>query len=408
MKAVLPVAGNGTRMYPLGVTTPKALIPILNKPLIEWTLEGLEKNGIEEVIVITSAGTFGTLIADYLKNHIIAEQKYRLKISIVTQEQQLGTAHVLQQAEKFISLQEDFIFVYGDDLYSPENIASVKNASGLAVIGKKVTDPEKWGIFATNQDGTLKSVVEKPSTFVGDLANIGCMKLSGKIFSYFNKINISVRGEYELTDSLQLMAEDLPIQVLPAPDYWIPIGYPWHILDATEFLLQTLQNKVEGEIHESSYQKDALVLPKSSRILPGCYLEGKILIGERVVIGPNARIRGNTVIGDDCVIGFSVDLKNSVIGEKTKIPHLSYVADSVVGKNCRISAGAVLANTRHDRKEIATPIKGVMTKTGRNKFGAILGDGVKLGVNTSVYPGRKIWPAVMTKPGQIVDRDLLQ
>lgn len=408
MKAVLPVAGNGTRMYPLGVTTPKALIPILNKPLIEWTLEAIKQIGIEEVVIVTSAGTFGTLISEYVEQHIKGQSSVPTHIHIVTQEQQLGTAHVIQQAKDYFDKDEEFVFLYGDDLYGKGNIAAVLQSPGLAVVGKEVEDPEKWGIFACNEAGALTKVVEKPQEYVGNLASIGCMKLSSRIFEVYDQVNISVRGEYEITDSLQLLAAQSEIAVIKAPDYWIPIGYPWHILDATEAFLAEQESSIQGTVAANTYQSGSLVLPKSSTILPGCYLEGNILVGEHVTIGPNARIRGNTVIGNHSVIGFGVDLKNSVVGESCKIPHLSYVGDTVMGKNCRVSAGAMIANRRHDRAVIATPIKGIMTPTGRTRFGSILGDNVRLGINSSVYPGRKIWPNIATRPGQVVDRDLAE
>ncbi len=404
MKAVLPVAGNGTRMAPIGVTTPKALIPVLNKPLIEWTLEALAENGIDEVIVITSAGKFGSMIRDHVEK--LQDGRYPFKISIVVQEQQLGTAHVIQMAKDFFAEDEEFIHLYGDDLYGAGNIAEVKNADGLAVVGKEVTDPEKWGIFATNEDNNLVSVVEKPSEYVGNLANIGCMKLSGKVFEIYNSLQISVRGEYEITDSLQLLAEQQPVKVIPASDYWIPIGYPWHILEAADQLLPLREAKVEGDVAETAVLNGNITVPKSSKILPGCYLEGNILVGENVTIGPNARVRGNTVLGDDVLIGFGVDVARSMIGARSHVAHLAYIGDSILGEDCNVSGGCVVANFRHDAQIIHTPVKGVMTSTGRSKFGTVLGNGVKLGVNTSIYPGRKIWPGLTTKPGQVVDRDL--
>lgn len=408
MKAVLPVAGNGTRMYPLGSTTPKALIRILNKPLIEWTLQALSDNHIDEVVVVTSAGTFGSLIADYIQNEIVTKQKFPLKIHITVQEQQLGTAHVAQVAAEFFGKDEQFIFLYGDDLYGAKNIAAVLDAPGLAVVGMAVTDPEKWGIFQANEAGELVKVVEKPQEFVGNLANIGCMKLDSRIFALYDQLEITVRGEYEITDSLQLLAGQEKISVIAAPDYWIPIGYPWHILDATEHFLPLQTSKIEGNIGANVEQAGTLVLPASSSILPGCYLEGNILVGENVTIGPNARLRGNTVIGSHSHIGFGVEVKNSVLGESVRIPHLAYVGDSIIGNDVNIAGGSMIANWRHDAQPISTPIKGQMVSTQREKFGAVIGDHVRLGVNTSIYPGRKIWPNLSTRPGQIVDKDLTQ
>lgn len=407
MKAVIPVAGNGTRMFPLGVTTPKALIKILNKPLIQWTLEALAENSIDEVIIVVSGGSFGQKIQTYIEQEIIAQKLFPFTIHMATQEQQLGTAHVLQLAESFFEKNEEFLYMYGDDLYGPKNISAVLKAPSLSVIGKKVSDPEKWGIFQTDAKNLLIKVVEKPSEFVGDLANIGCMKLDTRVFKLYAGLEVSVRGEYEITDTLQLLAKH-DVTVLPAEDYWIPIGYPWHVIEATEYFLQNQQSRVEGTVSADVTQTGTLTLPKSSTVLAGCHLEGNILVGEGVTIGPNARILGNTAIGNHTTIGFSVEIDNSVIGDNTSIQRLAFIGTSVLGNNITIAGGTMLVNTRNDERTIETLVKGAMIDTKRTKFGAVIGDQVKLGANTTVYPGRKIWPGISTRPGQIVDKDLQQ
>jgi bifunctional UDP-N-acetylglucosamine pyrophosphorylase/glucosamine-1-phosphate N-acetyltransferase len=407
MKAILPVAGNGTRMAPLGVTTPKALMAVLNKPIIVWSLQHLAQGGVDEVIVVTSAGTFGNLIKEFLETKAKSYPGLEhLKITIAFQEQQLGTAHVVQMAKDYFQPGEEFIFIYGDDLYGPESIATIINHPGLAVMGKKVSDPEKWGIFQADEAGNLAKVVEKPSEFVGDLANIGCMKLNTRIFELFDQITISPRGEYELTDSLQLLAEEAAVAVLPTPDYWIPVGYPWHLLEATEYFLQDLQSNIQGTVEDGVVIHGSVVLPASSTIKSGTVIEGNVMFGENVTVGPNAYVRGLTTIGDNSKIGFSVEIKNSVIGENCMIPHLTYVGDSVLGKNINIGAGSVLTNLRNDKDLVQTVIKETLISTNRQKFGAVIGDNARISSNTTIYPGRKIWPDRTTKPGQIITKDI--
>ena len=407
MKAVVPVAGSGTRMYPLGVTTPKCLVPILNRPLILWTLEALKTNGVTDVVLVISAGVFGKKIREYIEQAVAEKRIKDQQIQFAVQEQQLGTAHVVQAAESFFQSGDEFLFLYGDDLYGPGNIAAILKTPGLAVTGVKVKDPEKWGIFQTNSDGTLQHVVEKPATFVGDLANIGCMKLDTRVFDLYKQLKVSPRGEYELTDTLQLLANDGAVTVRPSTDYWIPIGYPWHILEATETFMAKLETKIEGVVEDGVTIKGHVVLPKSSTIKAGTYIEGNVLIGENCVIGPSASLRDAVTIGDNSKIGFAVEVKNSVIGRGSSIPHLAYVGDSVIGENVNIAGQCMLANLRHDNATIRTPIKEQMVDTGRMRFGAILGDNVKLGAGTTIYPGRKIWPDRTTRPGEVVEKDIV-
>lgn len=403
MKAILPVAGNGTRMYPLGVTTPKCLIPILNKPLLIWTIEALQQNNVNEIIFAVSAGVFGNQIREFIDQLHFPN----LSIHIAVQEQQLGTAHVVQTAKDFFQPGEEFIFMYGDDLYGPGNIAAVLQTPGMAVTGMKVKDPEKWGIFQHDEHGKLLNVIEKPKDFVGDLANIGCMKLNTRVFELYDQLEISPRGEYELTDTLQLLAEETEVHVLETSDYWIPIGYPWHILDATDFFMQKLNPDIQGTVEDNVKINGNVVLPKSSTIKAGTYIEGNVLVGENTVIGPNAYLRGNVTIGNDCFVGMSVEVKNSVIGDSTRVPHLSYVGDSILGKHVNFAGTSITANLRHDEASIHTPVKGQMVDTLRQKLGTVIGDNVHLGVGTVIYPGRKIWPDKITRPGEVVDKDIV-
>ena len=89
-----------------------------------------------------------------------------------------------------------------------------------------------------------------------------------------------------------------------------------------------------------------------------------------------------------------------------KIPHLSYVGDSILGRNCNLGAGTIVANLRHDGQTVKSMVKGKLVDTRREKFGCVLGDGVKTGINTSIYPGRKIWPHRFTKPSEVVREDI--
>jgi bifunctional UDP-N-acetylglucosamine pyrophosphorylase/glucosamine-1-phosphate N-acetyltransferase len=186
------------------------------------------------------------------------------------------------------------------------------------------------------------------------------------------------------------------------------IRYPWDLLRANEQYVASLSgNIIEGEIHPSAVVEGVLHLGAGTRILPGVFIEGNVVIGLNCKIGPNCYIRGNTSIGDDCHIGQSVEIKNCLILSKTNVGHLSYVGDSVLGEKVNFGAGTTVSNLRHDGKNHRSALGGVLIDTGRRKFGAIVGDGVHTGINTSIYPGRKLWPGTTTLPGEIVRMDIL-
>ena len=187
------------------------------------------------------------------------------------------------------------------------------------------------------------------------------------------------------------------------------IRYPWDLLKANEcyFAEFTDSDSIHGDVHALAVVEGTLHLGHGSRILPGVFIEGKVVIGENCKIGPNCYIRGNTSIGDKCHIGQSVEIKNCLILSNTNVGHLSYIGDSVLGEKVNLGAGTTTSNLRHDGKNHRSMVNGTLVDTGRRKFGAIIGDGVHTGINTSIYPGRKLWPHATTRPGEIVQHDLL-
>jgi bifunctional UDP-N-acetylglucosamine pyrophosphorylase/glucosamine-1-phosphate N-acetyltransferase len=186
------------------------------------------------------------------------------------------------------------------------------------------------------------------------------------------------------------------------------IRHPWDFLRANELYVSSLaENLIEGDIHASAVIEGVIHLGAGTRILPGVFIEGNVVIGANCKIGPNCYIRGHTSIGDGCHIGQSVEIKNCLILSKTNVGHLSYVGDSVLGEKVNFGAGTTTSNLRHDGKNHRSSVNGELVDTGRRKFGAIVGDRVHTGINTSIYPGRKLWPDTSTRPGEIVQRDLL-
>lgn len=186
------------------------------------------------------------------------------------------------------------------------------------------------------------------------------------------------------------------------------IQYPWDILRLNEEVLMMIEDQEpQGQISHLAQVDGCLHLGKGSIILPGVYIEGNVVIGAHCKIGPNAYIRGNTSIGDRCSIGNAVEIKNSLIFPHTNIKHLSYVGDSIIGSHVNLGAGTIIANHRHDGTNHRSMVKGHLVDTDRNKLGAVVGDGVRTGVNTCVYPGRKIGAGMMTRPNTVVDRDMM-
>ena len=186
-------------------------------------------------------------------------------------------------------------------------------------------------------------------------------------------------------------------------DTWIDVGYPWDLLRANEFMLDKLKAKLEGEIEDGVRIIGNVTVREGTVIRTGSYIIGPVAIGKNCIIGPNCFIRPYTSIGDNCHIGAFVEIKNSIIMSNTNVPHLNYIGDSVIGENCNFGAGTKIANLRLDEEEIYVTVKGKKISTHRRKFGAVVGDNVKTGINVSINVGTMVGNDVFIAPNAIVD-----
>jgi carbonic anhydrase/acetyltransferase-like protein (isoleucine patch superfamily) len=189
---------------------------------------------------------------------------------------------------------------------------------------------------------------------------------------------------------------------------FFPVIYPWDLLRMNEEVLALMdETSLLGEISPLANLSGTIRLGNGSRILPGTVIEGPVVIGPNSQIGPNAYIRGATSIGANCYVGNGVEIKNSIIYNNTYISRQCYVGDSIIGTHVTLGAGTCTENHRHDGRHHISMVQGIPVNTGRLKLGAILGDGVHTGVNTSIEAGIKIGIARMTTPGTIVSKDLM-
>ena len=395
MKAVILAAGKSTRTEPLTLTRPKPLLKICNKEIIFHTLDNLV-GLVDEVFIIVG----------YKKEMVIEKigNDYKdIKITFMEQKEQLGTGHAVSLVR---DIGDEFLLLGGDDFYNKSDLKKMCDET-FAILGQKSDTPENFGVLVTNENGFLSKIIEKPKEFVSDLVNTGCYKLSPEIFEYFD-IEKSDRGELEFVDVITNISKVKKVSVVETSD-WMTITYPWDIIKVNEILMKNIiSKKIEGVVEEGVTLIGEVIVGKGSVLKSGTYIEGPVIIGENCKVGPNCYIRPSTSIGDACHIGQGAEIKNSVISDKSNVPHLNYVGDSVIGNGCNLGAGTIIANLRHDNSNIISVIKGALIDTGRRKLGTIIGDGVHTGINTSILPGRKLWPNTSTRPGQVIERDVME
>lgn len=395
MKAVVLVAGKGTRMEPLTSGCSKVMLQVANKPILEHILNSAIEAGIEGFVFIT--GYLEEQIKEYFGNG----SKWGVSIEYVQQKEQLGTANAIGCAKGYVD--GAFLVLNGDMLIGQEDLKALISRIEEAVICvKEVENPSDFGVLETD-DSRVVRIIEKPKNPPTNLANAGIYLFRQSIFDFIDRTRASVRNEFEITDSIQMLIDSgAAVGYSPLEGRWIDIGYPWDLLKANEYLLKGLEGSCEGTVEPNATIKGEVVIGKGTIVRNGSYIEGPVIIGENCDIGPNCFIRPSTAIGNHVRVGNAVEIKNTIIMKDTHVGHLSYVGDSVIGHRCNFGAGTKVANLRHDGKNIKVMIKNRILDSGRRKLGVIMGDDVHTGINTSINIGTIMEKGRYTYPGEVV------
>ncbi|MGD9962602.1 MAG: bifunctional sugar-1-phosphate nucleotidylyltransferase/acetyltransferase [Thermoplasmata archaeon] len=382
MKGYILAAGEGLRMRPLTSNTPKPLLPVAGKPFLEHEIDALKAAGIKDIILLIGWK------ANRVREHFGDGSQFGVRIEYVEQKERLGTAHAISMIKDKVD--SPFFCLYGDVVLTPSSVKGLvehhRKVKGSVMALTSVPDPRRYGCIKV-QDGVVADIMEKPEVPEGNLVNAGAYILDPAIFDAIADTKKSVRGEYEITDSFRIMMEKSHLYAHPLTGEWMDVARPWDLLDANRILMEGLESRVEGVVSDKATIVGEVEIGKGSEVLAGSYIVGPAIIGKDCVIGPNAYIRPSTCVCDRCKVGNSVEIKNSIIMDGTKVPHLSYVGDSVIGERCNLGAGTKIANLRLDEKEVMVIVDGKKTGSGRRKLGAIIGDDVKTGINATIDVG---------------------
>jgi len=405
MRGVLLTAGEGTRMRPLTLTRPKTMLPVGGKPILQYNLEALKNAGITDIVMVV--GYKKEVIIDYFGDG----SKFGVNITYITQEKRLGTAHAINSIRNVIDNQ--FIVLNGDIIVEPNLIIDLiqkyetDEASSILIL-IEVENPSSFGVVEMKKD-RIRDIIEKPALgeATSNLINAGIYLFDNTIFNAIDRTPKSERGEYEITDSLKIqITENKSVLGLKSESKWIDVGRPWELLDVNEHFISEMEENIQGEIEEGATIHGKVILGKNSIIRSGTYILGPVFIGEGSDIGPNSYLRKYTYIGNNVNVGNAVEIKNSIIMDGTNVNHLSYVGDSVIGADCNIAAGTNIANLRFDNKNVKMNVKGERIDCGVRKLGAIFGDNVKTGINSSFNPGVKVGINSAVGSGTIIYEDI--
>ncbi|KXA90393.1 hypothetical protein AKJ57_04170 [candidate division MSBL1 archaeon SCGC-AAA259A05] len=400
MKAVILAAGIGERMRPLTYTHPKGLLPVAGKPILDYVLESLKRAETENVEIVVG----------YRKEDIIGRygdgDNWEMDISYVEQPEQRGTADAIsltESDETFLVINGD---VYCDAPSLVETINKHEEGEAVATLGTyRVKSAASYGVIKT-KNGKIQEVIEKPKETYNQLINAGIYVFEPEIYDAIEDTPLSKRDEKEITTSIEMLIEKGELVSANELSSWVHVGRPWDLLIANENALKNLTPTTEGEIEPGAYVDENVTVEEGTLIRSGAYIEGPAYIGENSDIGPNCYIRPYTSIGKEVRIGNAVEVKNSIILDGSHAAHHSYIGDSIVGYGCNFGSGTKVGNLRLDAGNVIMTLRGELTDTGRRKLGAVLGEGVQTGINSSINPGVKVGPNSAVGPGAILYEDL--
>jgi UDP-N-acetylglucosamine diphosphorylase/glucosamine-1-phosphate N-acetyltransferase len=397
LKGYILTAGEGVRMRPLTSNIPKPLLPVAGRPFLEHNIDSLKAAGIKDIILLVGWK------ANRVREHFGDGKEFGVRIEYVEQKERLGTAHAISMIED--KTDEPFFCLYGDVVLTKDSVKGMlehyKKVKGSVIALASVLDPKRYGCVEV-EDGVVKSIVEKPEAPLSNLVNAGAYVLEQEIFEAIRGTKKSVRGEYEVTDSFRVLMDKKHLFAHKLIGEWIDVARPWDLLEANRILMADMESKIDGEVSERAELRGPVQVREGSVVGPGSVVVGPAIIGEDTEVGPNAYIRPSTYVGSGCKVGNAVEVKNSIIMNGTKVPHLSYVGDSVIGERCNLGAGTKIANLRLDEREVSVIIDGRKTGSGRRKLGAIIGDDVKTGINATIDVGTIIGEEAFIGMGAVV------
>ena len=243
MKAVFLAAGEGNRMRPLTYTRPKVMLPIANKPIMEHLLNDTVAAGIKKYIFVVGYQD------DQVRKYFGSGEKWGVNIDYVTQRKTLGTANAIKCVKNMFD--GNFLVMNGDIISSRDDISAIA-ASKENTIGIREVDNVS-GLGAVCIKGkSVVDIIEKADNPPSNIANTGIYLFTQAIFDAIDNTPKSVRGEYEITSSMQLMLEQKRPFLWQNITKWIDCSYPWDLLEANEYMLGNIEPQFSGDIEENA------------------------------------------------------------------------------------------------------------------------------------------------------------
>lgn len=425
--ALILAAGEGTRMKS---ALPKVAHPVLGVPMVLLVLETARAAGCDPVVVVTGRGA--EVVETLLEG-----------VACVRQDRQLGTGHAVMCAEEALASFEGSLLVLSGDspLLRPETLSALSGAreargAAASVLVTTMTDPSGYGRVLRDEDGRLRRIVEQKDLERGEEAadevNTGTYCFDARtLFTHLHRLrDDNAQGEFYLTDMVEvLLGEGLGVEAMSTSDAEEAMGVNSRVqlAEATKVLQRRLnrEHMLAGVtmpdpdlvwvgphvklgrdvtlepmtfLFGDTEVEDGCVVGPDARLTDtivrsGARIDSSVLIGTEVgegaTVGPMAYLRPGTKLAAGAKAGTFVEVKNSEVGEGSKVPHLSYVGDATIGRGVNVGAGTITCN--YD---------------GRRKHRTEIGDGAFIGSDTMLVAPVSIGSGAVTAAGSAISNDV--
>ncbi len=400
MQAVVLAAGSSSRFAPFTDTfAHKSLVKIMGKTILEHLFESLKKSGVTHILlVVQKKENFEQIFGD--------GKQLGLHIQYIILPEPLGMGAALLQAKEH--LENTFFLLNTNHVdfaeFAHEMQKKQHSDKTVVLLGKKEEDFATYG-FMKIADEKVVGVVEKPKEPIENALRIIGIYLLNK--SFVEILSATPMEHYNFEKALDTYASSHDVRFIETDKKTISLKYAWDLFAVKDYLLQGLKHHIskKAKIASNAEVIGDVYIEDGVTVLEGVCIKGPAYIGKNAFIGTNSLIRNNTVIEEDAVVGSYMEMKNTLLMDRSTT-HTGIIEDSIIGKDCKIATSVVTANVRLDRKKIWSIIKGEKVNTGLCAFGMIVGDDGDFGVRVTTMPGIIIGKNVTIGPSTTVRKNI--
>ena len=356
MKAVILVGGEGTRLRPLTFNTPKAMLPVLNKPFLEHMIRYLGGHGVDEIVFALC------YLPDCIESYFGEGSEFGVKLTYVMEDSPLGTAGAVKNTERYL---EDLFLVFNGDIFTDIDLGAMlsfhqERMAKATIALTPVEDPSAYGVVETDAQGKVKRFIEKPprEEATTNLINAGIYILDFEVLQDIPP-NTFFMFEHHLFP--HLLEKGVPIYGYPTDAYWIDMGTPEKYLQLHHDLLQ---GKTTALSCSEPMEPEATQAP----LHPTARIEGAVVIGKGCDISSGARIKGPAVIGEGSKILDGAIIEGAVLGRNVQVGKRATLKECIIGDNSLIGDESYIPE------------------------GSVICDNIVVVGGSQLEPGTKIWP----------------